>query len=48
MAKKLVQGKKPFTKTPEDLMLEAIMKAKPFDAKEAWEEIKRERKLADR
>jgi len=30
--------------TPEDLMIEAIMSAPPFDADAAWEEIKRERR----
>ena len=44
MIKKL-NSKKANYKTPEDLIIEAIMKAKPFDAKEAWEEIKRERRL---
>ncbi len=33
------------TKTPEDLMLDAIMRAPKINAKGAWEEIKRERKL---
>ncbi len=31
-------------KTPEDLMLEAIEEAPPFDAKKAWEEVKAERR----
>ena len=31
-------------KQPEDLMLEAIMKVPSFDAKEAWEEVKSERR----
>ena len=32
-------------KTPEDLMIEVIMRAPPFDAKAAWEEVKKERRL---
>lgn len=32
-------------KTPEDLILEVIARTKPINAKEAWEEIKKERKL---
>ncbi len=32
-------------KTPEDLMLEVIMRSPTINAIEAWEEVKRERKL---
>ena len=31
--------------TPEDLMLEAIREAPPINADEAWEEVKRERRM---
>ena len=33
------------TKAPEDIMLEAIMRAPKINAKAAWEEIKKERRL---
>lgn len=33
------------TKAPEDLMLEAIMRSPRINAKEAWKEIRKERKL---
>jgi len=32
-------------KTPEDLMLEIVMRSPPFDWRAVWEEIKKERKL---
>lgn len=31
------------TQTPEDRMLEILKTAPPFDFREAWEEVKRER-----
>ena len=36
--------RKQHEKQPEDLMLEAIMKAPSFDADEDWEEVKAERR----